>query len=453
MTGQEPSDETSDETSHETSHETNNRPDDTPAQAGNTQSQSSAGPVAASARIETLDFIRGLAVMGILGANIVVFGHVASAYTWPGAFGVDPADPGGWMWITQFILIAGKMRGLFTLLFGAGIYLFMERTLQRGGTASLQVWRLFILMLFGLIHFYLIWFGDILFLYSLAGFAVVPCLRWSVKTQLFTGIAGYLLGGLVFGAFFTLPHSVMQTPMAEGDPAFAEMREDLVGAKVAQMADEEVYTQLVQAGDYAAVLAYRFETEMYDPIGNAFLFALESWPLMRIGVALYRVGFFSGALDHSKMRIWGWAGLIVGGALHLAIGLAVKQSGFAYYTTLAGLVGWSPVPRLMMTIGLAALLVVYSPGWTGALAVRVRAAGRVAFTNYLGTSIAMLFVFQEFGLGLFGELNRPQLYLVMALSWAVMLLWSKPWLDRYRYGPLEWLWRCLTYRELFALKR
>ena len=106
-----------------------------------------------------------------------------------------------------------------------------------------------------------------------------------------------------------------------------------------------------------------------------------------------------------------------------------------------------------MALGIAALLVAYSPGWTDWLAERVRAAGRAAFTNYLGTSILMLFVFHGWALGLFGELNRPQLYLVTALTWVLMLVWSKPWLDRFRYGPLEWLWRCLTYRKLFPLRR
>jgi uncharacterized protein len=153
------------------------------------------------------------------------------------------------------------------------------------------------------------------------------------------------------------------------------------------------------------------------------------------------------------MRFWGWAGLIAGGLLHLAIGLFVRENGFGFYTVQAAFIGWSPLPKLAMMLGLAALMVEYSPRWTGELAERVRAAGRAAFTNYLGTSIAMLFVFHGWALGLFGELNRPQLYIVVALAWAVMLLWSKPWLERYRYGPLEWLWRCMTYGRIFSLKR
>jgi uncharacterized protein len=97
--------------------------------------------------------------------------------------------------------------------------------------------------------------------------------------------------------------------------------------------------------------------------------------------------------------------------------------------------------------------VVWAPTATGWLGERVRAAGRAAFTNYLGTSIVMMFVFHGWALGLFGQLNRPQLYVVVVLTCVLMLAWSKPWLERYRYGPLEWLWRCLTYRQVFALRR
>ena len=124
-----------------------------------------------------------------------------------------------------------------------------------------------------------------------------------------------------------------------------------------------------------------------------------------------------------------------------SLGLVVQAGGFTFYGTLAAFMGWSPLPRLWMVLGIAALLVAYSPGATGWLAERVRAAGRAAFTNYLGTSVLMMFVFHGWALGLFGQLNRPQLYIVVALTCVLMLAWSKPWLDRYRYGPLEWLWR------------
>ncbi len=412
-----------------------------------------AAPVTGADRIGSLDFIRGLAVMGILWANIVAFGQPFAAYMYPPAFMVDAADPGGWQWITQFVLIDGKMRGLFTLLFGAGLYLFMERTWARGGTRWRQMWRLFILMLFGLAHFFLIWAGDILFYYAVIGFAVVPCLRWTAKSQLITGIIGYVVGALIFAVMMTPLHLAADTPLGEEGGAMAEMSAQLAQGKTVQLTESAIPAELAASGDYAGLVEHRVTEQWYEPISNALFFSLETFPLMLLGIALYRYGFFSGELNAGRMKAWGWAGLVVGGLLTFGIALFVQAQGFSFYSTLAGFMGWSSLPRLPMVLGMAALMVVYSPAWTGWLGSRISAAGRAAFTNYLGTSIVMMFVFHGWALGLFGELNRPQLYGVAALTCALMLLWSKPWLEKYRYGPLEWLWRCLTYGKVFPLKR
>ena len=106
-----------------------------------------------------------------------------------------------------------------------------------------------------------------------------------------------------------------------------------------------------------------------------------------------------------------------------------------------------------MVLGLVILLAIHAPTVGGWLSDRIIAAGRAAFTNYLGTSIVMLFVFGNWGLDLFGQFGRSELYLVVLAAWVLMLAWSRPWLARFRYGPLEWLWRCLTYGRVFALRR
>lgn len=409
-------------------------------------------PVAATERIDTLDFIRGIAVMGILAANIVAFGQPMMAYFTPSKFLVPTGDPGGWMWIAQFILVDGKMRGLFTLLFGAGMYLFMEKAWARGATRKLQAWRLVILLGFGLFHFYFIWFGDILSLYALVGLIALACLKWQTKTQLWVGLAGYMLG-VVFYAFTVFPWLVTGTPFGDTSPELSEMRTGLNAQMQSQIAAETPVNQAIASGDYAALVAHRIGDQGLDPFANVFLFGFETLPLMLIGIALYRLGFFSGGIAREKLVRWGWTGMIAGGLAHLAIGLLMQADGFSPYGTQAAFLGMSALPRLWMVLGLAALLVAWAPSATGWLGERVRAAGRAAFTNYLGTSVVMMFVFHGWALGLFGQLNRPQLYLVVVLAWVVMLAWSKPWLERYRYGPLEWLWRCLTYRTVFPLRR
>ena len=409
-------------------------------------------PAKVGERIGSLDVIRGLAVMGILAANIVAFGQPFSAYMFPEAFLVPAGDSGGWQWVAQFVLIDGKMRGLFTILFGAGLYLFMERAWGRGSTRWLQARRLFFLLIFGLIHFFLIWRGDILMYYAVGGLIVLLMLRLAAKTQLMLGVIGYILGALAYAAMLVPLSLIVDTPMGD-QPEFAELREELEVGKQEALADDAIVTELKQSGDYIGLTEHRFAEYLWEPLANFLLFGMETLPLILIGVAVYRLGLFNSEQNRSGKLRWGWIGLIVGALLHLAIALWARDTGFTYYGTLAAFVGMSPLPRLMMVLGLASLLVVYSPAWTGWLGQRIAAAGRAAFTNYLGTSIVMLFVFHGWALGLFGELNRPELYLVTALTWVLMLAWSKPWLERYRYGPLEWLWRCLTYGKLFPLKR
>jgi uncharacterized protein len=250
-----------------------------------------------------------------------------------------------------------------------------------------------------------------------------------------------------------MPFLIAETPFGTSTPELAKERASMLASIDDALARGEVPNAAITSGDYAALVTHRITEQWYEPLVNALLFGFETFPLMLIGMALYRMGFFSGGVARATLLRRGWAGFLIGGALHLAIGLFVQSHGFSFWSTQAAFVAWSTLPRLVMVLGMAALLVAYAPSATGWLGERVRAAGRAAFTNYLGTSIVMMFIFHGWALGLYGQLNRPQLYIVVALAWAAMLAWSKPWLDRYRYGPLEWLWRCLTYRTVFPLKR
>lgn len=414
--------------------------------------QAAAAPANEGERIASLDFIRGIAVLGILAANIVAFGQPFAAYMYPGAFAVPHGETSNWMWVAQFVLIDGKMRGLFTLLFGAGLFLFMERVWARGGSRWLQVRRLLWLGLFGLAHFFLIWRGDILFSYAVCGLVAVLCLRWTIKTQLIVGLLGYLVGALLYLAMIGPAYFVADTELGE-QAAFAEMRADLEREKETELQDGRHELEIISDGRYGDFVANNVTEHASDLSFYIMLWLMETLPLMLVGMALYRLGLFSGGFDPHRQRRWGWIGLIGGGLLTLPIALWVKATGFTYYGTLAALVGFSPLPRLAMVLGLAALLALWGAQAGGWLALRLAAAGRAAFTNYLGTSIVMMLVFHGWAGGLYGELNRPELYIVVLAAWVLMLAWSKPWLDRFRYGPLEWLWRCLTYGRIFPLKR
>ena len=418
------------------------------------QPEGRATPLGASSdRIASLDFIRGLAVMGILAANIVGFGQPFSAYMYPGAFLTPHGEAEGWMWVAQFVLVDGKMRALFSLLFGAGLYLFLEKAWERGQGRWLQVRRLVWLGLFGLIHFFFIWKGDILFLYAVSGLAVLPFVKMARRNQFILGVLGYVVGGIVYGAM-----AASMVMSANGAiPGDAETRAEIQAvmrdAQEEELAQDRIDGELIASGDYGELVARNFTEHASEPLSILLLFWLETLPLMLMGMALYRKGLFADGFARRKQVLWGWAGVLVGGALTLWIALAVRAGGFGYWDTMAAFIGWSHIPRLFMGLGLLALLALWGRQASNWLAMRVAAAGRAAFTNYLGTSIVMMLVFHGWAGGLFGELTRGELYIVTVLAWLLMLAWSQPWLVRYRYGPLEWLWRCLTYGRIFALKR
>jgi uncharacterized protein len=407
-------------------------------------------PVTRGERIDSLDFIRGIAVLGILLANITVFAHSSLAVIHPQAM------PGGGtladrvIWLAQFILIDGKFRALFTLLFGAGLCLFMDRAAERGG-AALQARRLFWLLLFGLAHGVLLFEGDILVTYAVGG-SMVLLLGFHVRTaqqQMVLGLTWYVIGSLVVAGIFGFQY-MAESNAASMPDAYGQLRD----AWDAQARRIEGEAAVRGAGSYPAIVA-----QAWGGIGSAltshvFFGLLESAPLMLVGMALYRVGFFEGALSDRAMRAWGWAGLVGGGDCFAALGWWAWSNGFPLFMTEFVFVGLAAFPRLPMALGMAALLVLASKramrGWLG---TRLAQAGRVAFTNYIGTSLVMVLLFQGWAGGLHGGLSRAELLAAVALGWALMLTFSRLWLARYRYGPLEWLWRCLTYWRFFPIRR
>ncbi|MBV7259169.1 DUF418 domain-containing protein [Erythrobacter crassostreae] len=405
-------------------------------------------PVTVKERISSLDFIRGIAVMGILAANIIAFGQPLMATFDPGSFLSNDNDPDHWWWIAQFVLIDGKMRGLFSILFGAGLFLFLEKANERGSGTGLVIRRLAFLGMFGLLHFYFIWFGDILFLYAVSALVLLAFYTLKPFNQFVLGMLGFVISALIYTAMMGGLYLMANGNLLSPEEAAEMQREMASGMSVAQG-----MTDAILAGDYLGFVASNFTENLLTPISAVSQSLVETSSLMLIGMGLFRMGFFEGKFDRKKMVLWGWSGIIVGGALSYWVATWVISTDFDLLAAMAAYLGTSALPRLAMAMGLAALLVVYSPSWTGWLGQRISAAGRAAFTNYLGTSIVMLFVFHGWALGYYGDLGRPQLYIIVVIMWAVMLIWSKPWLDRYRYGPLEWLWRCLTYWKKFPLRR
>ncbi|WEK46067.1 MAG: DUF418 domain-containing protein [Candidatus Andeanibacterium colombiense] len=396
--------------------------------------------------------MRGVAVLGILFANIVAFSQVHLAYSWPGALAkpMDRADTA--VWLVQFLLIDGKMRGLFSLLFGAGMVLFMDRAWARGESLWLQLRRLLWLGAFGLAHFLFLFWGDILFLYAEAGILALPFVRLEARPLIAIGLGWYALGALLVAEPYI---GVVELEGSVAAQLAAPADHRVIEADLARkLADARAERAAFGAGSYRAELEFVATHRAPDLLRFPWFALLETVPLMLIGMGLYRYGLFSGAVAPAVLRRWGWRGLAAGTALSLPLALWALARHFPPFLSLFVADDAAQLPHLLAILGYAALLAGWAPRaadtWLGE---RLIAAGRMAFSNYIGTSLVMMLVFRSWAGGLYGTLGRTELLVAVVLGWGLMLRWSKPWLQKYRYGPLEWLWRCLTYGRIFPLRR
>jgi uncharacterized protein len=389
----------------------------------------------------TLDALRGFAVMGILAMNIIAFAMPDMAYITPALDG--PPDKGEIAsWAISFILVDGKMRGLFSLLFGASMLLIVERAEAKGEIpASIHFRRMGWLSLIGLAHFLFIWWGDILFLYAVIGSVAylfrglsarslmkIALIIYTLGFLLLTGAMGFML---VFQHMANLPGADPQT-----------VRE--FQALAADFADDAATTAIYR-GSYIGIVHHRLAEMWTQPLLMILQNGGETLPYMMVGMALHKSGFLLGRWDVARYRQWALVGIGVGGLGYVGFAVWGIVASFDIILMMNMIIAWTYPFRLLMIIGYAAALILLirafaKRGWI----TRVAAAGRAAFSNYLGTSIVMTTIFYGYGLGLYDEVGRAQLWLFVIGAWIVMLLWSKPWLDRFHYGPFEWLWRSLA---------
>lgn len=397
-------------------------------------------------RYTGLDATRGVAVMGILAMNIYAFAMPGGTYFNPTAFGGDSGID--WLaWAFNFVFVDSKMRGLFSMLFGASTLLVIERAMETARRpAAVHYSRMFWLLVFGLIHFYFIWWGDILALYAMCGAILFLFRKLSVRA-LRTWAIGFLILSFLFlgsqavflqrAAHSQLPPEAMNEQLALG----LEEIEGFFGN-----APERVERDLGHFhGSYRAIMGERLHNKTWEPIMAFVQVGLETLGLMLIGMALFKSGMLTGRWEAARYRKW--AVTCFGIAVPVLVALTWYQvaSGYDAFVIFATSLAWSMPFDVVMTIGWAALVMLFvgRHAASGRVA-RLAATGRMAFTNYIATSIVMTTIFYGYGLGLYGDIGRAGLYLFVFGMWAAMLLWSKPWLERFHYGPLEWLWRSLS---------
>lgn len=407
----------------------------------------------AGPRIATLDILRGVAVMGILAMNIVSFAMPIQAYMNPLAYGLDgKADLASWVF--SFIMIDGKMRGLFSFLFGASILLVIDRAQASGQNAgSLHFRRMGWLLVFGLLHFYFIWFGDILSLYAMVGMIAWLFRDKGPRALLFLAIGFLLLHFLLFAATSAGFHMMQAAATSPGASAEAVRQWQIMSRDFGVPTGELLQQDLSRyRGSFWGIAEHQLTDKLFMPLTAFLLYAAETLAYMLLGMAALKNGFLGGTWDVRRYRKIAALGLGIGLPVYAVLAFLLIRNGF----TPVGLFDFwmlATVPiRPLMIIGTAALIILLTRRG-GALVDRIASAGRAAFTNYLGTSILMVTFFYGYGLGMYGRFSRIELWLVVFAMWALMLVWSKPWLDRYRYGPFEWLWRSLSRSELQPMRK
>ncbi len=403
-------------------------------------------------RLVSLDAMRGFAVMGILAMNIVAFAMPFWAYITPLAYGGDTAAERG-AWVVSYVLLDGKMRGFFSLLFGASMMLIIERADAKGESAAkVHYSRMFWLAMFGLVHFYFIWFGDILFLYAAVGCLAFLFRKWEPRRLIKWALIIFGIHLLLFGLQFV---GLQAMQFFAGQPGAAT---DLVKQYKEIMASPEfdfgTAKQLsVHRGDYGGIVAEKLGN-WGKPFGGVLQSVGETLPLMMLGMAMKKNGFLTGEWERADYVLWARKMIIPGLILSSLVAVMVVMANYDKITSIAAFFIWSAIPRTLLTIGYASVLMLVIRRYAGSSFIaRVAAAGQAAFTNYLGTSIIMTTIFYGYGFGLYGYIGRIELWLFVVGAWAVMLLWSRPWLARFRYGPLEWLWRSLARTKVQPLRR
>lgn len=427
-----------------------------------------AAPVTKADRIGSLDILRGIAVFGILLMNISAFGLVWQAYG-------NPLAAGGSTGVNLLLFnimnvgFEGTMRGIFSMLFGAGIVLMTGRMERAGvGIAAADIYfrRMAWLGLFGLIHWtLLLWPGEILFAYAICGFALFVVRKVPARWQLAIGIALLAVAAvkMELGYRGTMEDAAnaagAQAVLAEGGTldqeaqdmldSWAETKSEYVPTKETD-AMFEGWHSASYLGAVLQQLPFSFE---FQWVRAPFWLAFDMVPFMLIGMALLKWQVLTAERSTRLYLVM----IAVGYGIGIPLGLyelGLMRAGEFGPVASAAAGRTYQFSRLAMVFGhLGLVLCIVRLGLFGRLQRGFAAAGQMALTNYISQTLICVTLFYGFGFGLFGEFERYQLYLLVVAIAAIQMMWSIVWLRRFRFGPLEWIWRSLTYWQLQPLIR
>ena len=398
------------------------------------------------ARHPSLDVVRGVAVMSILLANIVAFGLPGAAYFSPLAWGgAGTAEKTAWL--LNFVFVEGRMRGLFSALFGASMLLVIDRADARGDNGvALHLRRMFWLFVIGCLHLYLFWWGDILAHYALCGVFALFFHQARARTLLLLALLALLVSVVLNAA----SAAVLFAAASRATPADVAVWNGFASAFGVPARSDMLNEIAAMRGSFGAAAAWRWQ-HATSPLTLLPIVAPDTLGAMLLGMAGLRSGFVTGRWSDVAYRRIALACVPLSLIGYAAIGWHTSASGFDQRWVYTGSLVLSLPLRMIGYTGYAAMIVLLSRS-TGAWSARLAATGRMAFSNYLGTTLLMDLLFAGWGLGLFGAIDRARLYALVPPIWILMLIWSPAWLARYRYGPLEWIWRSLVQRRVVALR-
>ena len=398
------------------------------------------GSVREKDRIHNLDLLRGWAILGILAVN-------AMAFAWPVELMMAEAPPPGelsradviGLWVTD-VFFSDKMRTLFTMLFGVSVFLVGgERRDETRGKVLVR--RLLWLGLFGLLHGALLWYCEILLHYDYCGLLLMLMRSWSAKRVLWVG--GLIT--LLWGVIATLGY----WGMANLPPEFAEQM--AAGRPTATPESIAAVVEIYRSGWPAGLIENLKHWAMFQLMISPFLIPITV-PLMMVGLGLFKSGYLSGkapmwtyllvllagGANVVLFAVWGWQEAMAGEGVDPTGGLADAAGGMAPLITLF----YATLLILMVRFGLKPLTRIFVP------------VGRMAFTNYLTQTLIMVTLYYApWGLMWFGTHSPVEMWQVVGAVWIAQLIWSPLWLSVFRMGPLEWVWRCLTYGRMVPIRK
>lgn len=422
-------------------------------------------PIQSHERSMVLDGLRGFAVLGILAMNIGGFALPEADFFNPRTGGLEGVD--GAVWWFQRLVFDMKMQSLFSMLFGAGLVVLSVRA-RRAGRSSGAIFyrRVAVLAVMGILHAYLLWYGDILWTYAVCGALIYPLHRLSNIWLAILGSMLFLIGAIAssgVGAAMWFLRDAAESAQAVIDSGGtpSEFQSEMLTGWKEMSADFNPGADAIEKelaahrGSFLDTMMFRAPGALEFQIGIPFwMFSIWRFSgYMLMGVALMRSGVFTGGLS-SRTYAWMMAlGYAIGFPIVIAGGVQAWNSGFDFILTFLTGWQWNYLGSIFVALGhVGALMLLFRSPAMDWILRPLAATGRMALTNYLSQSLLCAFIFFGWGLGMWGRLTRAEVAGVVVLIWSLQIAWSVWWLARFRMGPMEWVWRWLTYGEKPAMR-